>query len=473
MNGSGPLYDELHPRFEEAVEPQPVHRFLAGLAPIVRAARRAAPADRLHAIRPRDRAGVRGGGGGGRRRHVRRRRAQSREVLAPAAGRGATSDRRAEHVRHRVVARAAHGAAQAARRGRSVPGARVGELRDHGGRLHRLPRPLRRRQRRFPSRSPRGSAAAISSSSGTRWSTGTSGSSCTASGATGPSLIDRGQSTRSRRRSSGRSGAASRSTCSTSSPTSTSGCSSVVSRRSVSVSSPYRGLAPFEDSEVDALYFFGRERDTEIVVANLIASRLTVLYGPSGVGKSSLLFASVARALRELPEAPVVVVFSSWREPAEGPGRRRRRAVRSRGRGAGRSAERAQAGRDVYLILDQAEEYFTYHESRRVRRGARGSREPAAAGQRAALASRGHAGEPRSPQGGHSAPLRERAPPRPARPRGRTRGDRRAARRWNELEGDVVLVEDALVEACSTASVSAGSSSARAVSGPSRGTALR
>jgi DNA-binding SARP family transcriptional activator len=31
MNGSGPLYDELHRRFEEAVEPQPVHRFLAAL----------------------------------------------------------------------------------------------------------------------------------------------------------------------------------------------------------------------------------------------------------------------------------------------------------------------------------------------------------------------------------------------------------------------------------------------------------
>jgi DNA-binding SARP family transcriptional activator len=32
MNGSGPLYDELHRRFEEASEPQPVHRFLASLA---------------------------------------------------------------------------------------------------------------------------------------------------------------------------------------------------------------------------------------------------------------------------------------------------------------------------------------------------------------------------------------------------------------------------------------------------------
>ena len=36
MNGSGPLYDELHTRFEAAIEPQPVHRFLARLASIVR-----------------------------------------------------------------------------------------------------------------------------------------------------------------------------------------------------------------------------------------------------------------------------------------------------------------------------------------------------------------------------------------------------------------------------------------------------
>jgi WD40 repeat protein len=132
----------------------------------------------------------------------------------------------------------------------------------------------------------------------------------------------------------------------------------------MSVSSPYRGLAPFEDTELDALYFFGRERDTEIVVANLIASRLTVLYGPSGVGKSSLLFATVARRLRALPEAPLVVVFSSWGGDPTG---ELAAAVADL---AGIDADglvdtvtRAQAGRDVYLILDQAEEYFTYHES--------------------------------------------------------------------------------------------------------------
>jgi len=130
----------------------------------------------------------------------------------------------------------------------------------------------------------------------------------------------------------------------------------------VSLDSPYRGLAAFDDSDLDALYFFGRERDSEIVVANLIASRLTVLYGPSGVGKSSLLLASVARALRRLPEAPLVVVFSRWSEPPE----RALAATLSEAAGIEDGplvdvATRAQSVRDVYLVLDQAEEYFTYH----------------------------------------------------------------------------------------------------------------
>jgi WD40 repeat protein len=126
----------------------------------------------------------------------------------------------------------------------------------------------------------------------------------------------------------------------------------------MTTSSPYRGLAPFEDSELDALFFFGREHDSEIVVANLIASRFTVLYGPSGVGKSSLLLASVARKLRELPEQPLVVVFSSWTEDPESG---LAAAVGGDNSTLLEVVERAQAERDVYLILDQAEEYFVYH----------------------------------------------------------------------------------------------------------------
>ncbi len=125
---------------------------------------------------------------------------------------------------------------------------------------------------------------------------------------------------------------------------------------------PYRGLNPFGDDELDALLFFGREREREIVVANLIASRLTVLYGPSGVGKSSLLRAGAARALRGLPERPVVVVFSSW---AEDPAAELTAAVCEEA-GVPSAAVLDEAltavgERDVYLILDQAEEYFLYH----------------------------------------------------------------------------------------------------------------
>jgi hypothetical protein len=126
--------------------------------------------------------------------------------------------------------------------------------------------------------------------------------------------------------------------------------------------SPYRGLAAFEDSELDALFFFGREHDSEVVVANLIASRFTVLYGPSGVGKSSLLLASVVRTLRELPEQPLVVVFSSWNEdPEAGLAAAVAEAAGVEGGALSDVIERAQADRDVYVIVDQAEEYFVYH----------------------------------------------------------------------------------------------------------------
>jgi len=128
-------------------------------------------------------------------------------------------------------------------------------------------------------------------------------------------------------------------------------------------SSPFKGLNAFADSELDALLFFGREREREIVVANLIASRLTVLYGPSGVGKSSLLGAAVARSLRELPEQPLVVVFSRW---SDDPSEALSQAVAEASGGAANGSpletlEHAQQGRDVYLVLDQAEEYFLYH----------------------------------------------------------------------------------------------------------------
>jgi len=123
--------------------------------------------------------------------------------------------------------------------------------------------------------------------------------------------------------------------------------------------SPYKGLAAFEDSDADALLFFGRERESEVIAANLIASRLTVLYGASGVGKSSVLRAGVAYRLRQEHEAEVIV-FATWTgDPLAA-------LVESAG-GAGRNLADAladaadRAGGDLYVILDQFEELFLYH----------------------------------------------------------------------------------------------------------------
>jgi WD40 repeat protein len=111
------------------------------------------------------------------------------------------------------------------------------------------------------------------------------------------------------------------------------------------IDSPYKGLAAFEDSDLDALLFFGRARETEAIAANLQASRLTVLFGPTGVGKSSVLRAGVAHRLRKEPDLDVEVL-DSWEGDAVG---------------ALRAAAEPRPGHDLYLILDQFEEYFVYH----------------------------------------------------------------------------------------------------------------
>ena len=114
-------------------------------------------------------------------------------------------------------------------------------------------------------------------------------------------------------------------------------------------SSPYKGLAAFEDSAVDALFFFGRDRDSQVIAANLMASRLTVLFGPTGVGKTSVLRAGVAYKLRQ--EAGVDVrMHSSW--------------IGDPGEALADLAPRT--GRDIYLMLDQFEEFFLYHEADRT-----------------------------------------------------------------------------------------------------------
>ena len=83
--------------------------------------------------------------------------------------------------------------------------------------------------------------------------------------------------------------------------------------------SPYQGLVPY--TETDAEWFFGRDEWIEVVRSNLRAYRIAVLYGASGVGKSSLLRAGLMRRLGDEARANVdeaggpgllPVYFSAW-----------------------------------------------------------------------------------------------------------------------------------------------------------------
>ncbi|MEK6301843.1 MAG: tetratricopeptide repeat protein [Acidobacteriota bacterium] len=134
--------------------------------------------------------------------------------------------------------------------------------------------------------------------------------------------------------------------------------------------SPYLGLIPYD--EQDAPFFFGREKETRIITANLFASRLTLLYGASGVGKSSVLRAGVVHQLRPRKDV-LAVVFSDWQND---PLTKLKTAVAKASSDATDKSDplpdssslaeylagySARLNGRLMIILDQFEEYFLYH----------------------------------------------------------------------------------------------------------------
>jgi WD40 repeat protein len=136
--------------------------------------------------------------------------------------------------------------------------------------------------------------------------------------------------------------------------------------------------------EEDAPFFFGRETERSIITASLLSSRLTLLYGAVGVGKSSLLRAGVAHRLRlfsrenmSLNGTPelIVVVFNRWHEnPVAGLSESIQRSVRMvLGEQVPKEIQPPDslaqtirlwseiANCRLLIILDQFEEYFLYH----------------------------------------------------------------------------------------------------------------
>ena len=146
---------------------------------------------------------------------------------------------------------------------------------------------------------------------------------------------------------------------------------------------PFVGLVPY--GEGDAAFFFGRDGEKAIITANLRAARLTILYGASGVGKTSVLHAGVVRDLHEQVRANAVgrtartpfavCAFSAWHgDPIAGLAEAMRAAcVEALG---GEELPAWQPGeplleavrgwtarvRPLLVVLDQFEEYFLYHE---------------------------------------------------------------------------------------------------------------
>ncbi|HKS27620.1 MAG TPA: WD40 repeat domain-containing protein [Pyrinomonadaceae bacterium] len=134
---------------------------------------------------------------------------------------------------------------------------------------------------------------------------------------------------------------------------------------------PYKGLQPY--TEADRAFFFGRERDAEIIASNLYAAPLTVLYGESGVGKSSVLLAGVVPLLRQTPNV-AVVVFRQWQD-ARFAQMLKSEIVKAVAEASGKEASvdaslpldefliacnRVLRG-PIFFLFDQFEEFFLYH----------------------------------------------------------------------------------------------------------------
>jgi WD40 repeat protein len=141
---------------------------------------------------------------------------------------------------------------------------------------------------------------------------------------------------------------------------------------------PYVGLAPY--SAADRPYFFGRRAERRLIAQNLLAHRLTLVYGDSGVGKTSVLSAGVVADLEGVAVANVAtgrpaellpVVVREWSgDPMQ--------EISRRLAAAGAALDQPEPSSDstlsslleawsaavdgtVLLILDQFEELLLYH----------------------------------------------------------------------------------------------------------------
>jgi tetratricopeptide (TPR) repeat protein len=72
----------------------------------------------------------------------------------------------------------------------------------------------------------------------------------------------------------------------------------------------YPGSTPFQDTPLDRRIFFGRDYEAELVFHKILGENLLVLFGKSGIGKTSLLNAGIMSQLRENDFVPLYIRFN-------------------------------------------------------------------------------------------------------------------------------------------------------------------
>lgn len=131
---------------------------------------------------------------------------------------------------------------------------------------------------------------------------------------------------------------------------------------------PYKFLSPYDDNPEDREVFFGRERETEILLSDIVVRRLVVLFAKTGTGKTSLIKAGVMPRLVErgynpyfirVRTDPVVSARAAFEE----------KGITFSGRGNGNGQDTlasllkelaAQVANPFVLFFDQFEEFFLY-----------------------------------------------------------------------------------------------------------------
>ncbi len=129
---------------------------------------------------------------------------------------------------------------------------------------------------------------------------------------------------------------------------------------------PYPGLKPFDES--DAPYFHGRREEIQEMVEAVDRFRFLMVLGPSGSGKSSLVFAGLLPHLKQQNSYTLhswtVLTLRPQKSPATNLNRRLSGVLEKSGEAVARYLASQSGASRLLLIVDQFEEFFTQAEKK-------------------------------------------------------------------------------------------------------------